>query len=272
MALRAEAYKQYNQAAVMTTMLENLPAIVRAAAEPMANIGQLTVLSTDGASDVVRTTTETVAQANATIKGLTGVDLASVVSKALGPDASKAGGPTRLRQRLFEDGAAPSGGASESRAARRARAVGPAPDAKGATSAQPPAQGSGTSPAATAAPTASAPAPSVTPAPMAPEAPAAAPAVPPSPPTLVITPPAAAAPAPAAAGSVKAVDLALREIAGHLRVIPGINTPPVRAITLEEIGSRGPASARALWARYEGRIPPVYRELTIGQLLDRYNG
>ena len=54
LALRAEAYRQFNEAAVIQTVLSMLPEIVRAAAEPMGNIGSLTVLSTDGASDVVK--------------------------------------------------------------------------------------------------------------------------------------------------------------------------------------------------------------------------
>ena len=54
LALRAEAYRQFNEAAVIQTVLSMLPEIVRAAAEPMANIGSLTVLSSDGASDVVK--------------------------------------------------------------------------------------------------------------------------------------------------------------------------------------------------------------------------
>ena len=83
LALKAEAYERFNQAAVLTAILEAMPAIVRAAAEPMASIGSLTVLSSDGATDVVRTTTETVAQASATIKGLTGVDIASLIGSVV---------------------------------------------------------------------------------------------------------------------------------------------------------------------------------------------
>src|SRR5215218_2027017 len=44
LALRAEAYRQFNEAAIITTVLSALPDIVRAAAEPMASIDSLTVL------------------------------------------------------------------------------------------------------------------------------------------------------------------------------------------------------------------------------------
>jgi flotillin len=88
LAMRAEAYRQFNEAAVLQTVLSMLPEIVRAAAEPIGKIQNLTVLSTDGASDVVRTTTDTLAQASSAVKGLTGIDLPAVISNALGATAS----------------------------------------------------------------------------------------------------------------------------------------------------------------------------------------
>jgi len=74
LAMRADAYKQFNEAAIIQTILTALPEIVRAAAEPMGNIENLTVLSSDGASDLVKNSTRTVAESAAMIKGLTGVD------------------------------------------------------------------------------------------------------------------------------------------------------------------------------------------------------
>ena len=38
LALRAEAYRQFNEAAIIQTVLSMLPEIVRAAAEPLSNI------------------------------------------------------------------------------------------------------------------------------------------------------------------------------------------------------------------------------------------
>ena len=79
LALRAEAYRQFNEAAVIQTVLSMLPEIVRAAAEPMGRIDQLTVLSNDGASELVRNTTRTVTEASATVKGLTGIDVPALI-------------------------------------------------------------------------------------------------------------------------------------------------------------------------------------------------
>src|SRR5205807_5842851 len=91
LAMRANAYKQFNEAAIIQTILTALPEIVRAAAEPMGNIENLTVLSSDGASDMVRNTTRTVAESVAMIKGLTGVDVAGLVGAAMGSTAASPG-------------------------------------------------------------------------------------------------------------------------------------------------------------------------------------
>jgi flotillin len=88
LALRADAYRQFNEAAIISTVLAALPEIVRAAAEPMASIDSLTVLSTDGASDVVKNATRTVTEASATVKGLTGIDIPQLLNDALGSGSS----------------------------------------------------------------------------------------------------------------------------------------------------------------------------------------
>jgi len=100
LALRAEAYKQFNEAAVIQTVLSMLPDIVRAAAEPMGNIGSLTVLSSDGASDVVRTTTRTVAEAGAAVKGLTGLDIPTLIKDAV---SRQGGAAPRSERRATEE-------------------------------------------------------------------------------------------------------------------------------------------------------------------------
>ncbi len=84
LALRADAYKQFNEAAIIQTVLTALPDIVRAAAEPMSHIGSLTVLSADGASDLVRNATRAMVESTTAIKGLTGLDVPSLIGGALG--------------------------------------------------------------------------------------------------------------------------------------------------------------------------------------------
>ena len=84
--MRADAYKHFNDAAILATILRDLPAVVGAAADPIGKIDNLTVLSTDGASEIVRTATTNLTQAGHAIKGLTGIDIPQVFSNALETD------------------------------------------------------------------------------------------------------------------------------------------------------------------------------------------
>ena len=81
--MRADAYKQFNEAAIIQTVLAALPEIVRAAAEPMKHIDTLTVMSTDGASEVVRNATRVVAESGTVIKSLTGIDVPTLIGGAM---------------------------------------------------------------------------------------------------------------------------------------------------------------------------------------------
>lgn len=100
--MRAEAYHHFNDAAILATILRDLPAIVNAAAEPIGKIDNLTVLSTDGASEIVRTATTNLTQAGHAIKGLTGIDIPEVFTGALdaagiaGSDSDAALSPREL--------------------------------------------------------------------------------------------------------------------------------------------------------------------------------
>jgi flotillin len=84
LAMRADAYKQFNEAAIIQTVLAALPDIVRAAAEPMGHIDSLTVMSADGASDIVRNATRAMVESTTAIKGLTGLDVPNLIGGALG--------------------------------------------------------------------------------------------------------------------------------------------------------------------------------------------
>lgn len=83
LAMRADAYKQFNDAAIIQTVLAALPDIVRAAAEPMQHIDSLTVMSADGASEMVKNTTRVVAESATAIKGLTGLDVPNLIGNAM---------------------------------------------------------------------------------------------------------------------------------------------------------------------------------------------
>ena len=79
MQKKAEAYKHYGEAAVVDIIARTLPQVVAEAAAPMSKIDQMTVISTDGASQTVRSVASTVAQGNEMVKALFGIDLTELV-------------------------------------------------------------------------------------------------------------------------------------------------------------------------------------------------
>ncbi|MFJ4842003.1 flotillin family protein [Streptomyces sp. NPDC088746] len=88
MQKKADAFKQYGDAAVLQMLVEVLPQVVAKASEPLSAIDKLTVISTDGASQLSRTVTDNVAQGLELLTSTTGVDLAALLRNLQG----KAGG------------------------------------------------------------------------------------------------------------------------------------------------------------------------------------
>jgi flotillin len=302
LALRAEAYRQFNEAAIIQTVLSMLPDIVRAAAEPMGNIGSLTVLSTDGASDVVKNVTRTVTEASATVKGLTGIDIPDLLNKAVGNTEADDGPPTGTPRTPRRGGS----GGSEGTSRRR---TGPAPSGPAAAPAS--ASGPSSTPALPSEPAwGSRP-------PTAPAAAAAAASLPP-PATPSSTPPpfdgpeavdaalagadeairqasatvsgaakartdTAAGPARPSRATLEAagleaagmtrettVDEAARRLATELRAVPGIDR--LSSLRLADLENGGPRPLRTMWRIARGQLDERYGGLTIGELIDRYGG
>ncbi|MFD3525818.1 flotillin family protein [Streptomyces sp. NPDC058653] len=79
MQKKADAFAQYGDAAVLQMLVEVLPAVVGKAAEPLSAIDKLTVISTDGASQLSRTVTDNVAQGMELLTSTTGVDIAELL-------------------------------------------------------------------------------------------------------------------------------------------------------------------------------------------------
>jgi flotillin len=75
---KAGAYERYGNAAIIDILAEALPRVVAEAARPIGQIGSMTVLSTDGASQTVRSVASTVAQGQEIVKSVLGVDLAEL--------------------------------------------------------------------------------------------------------------------------------------------------------------------------------------------------
>jgi flotillin len=286
LALRAEAYRQFNEAAIITTVLSMLPEIVRAAAEPLAAIDSMTVLSTEGASDVVRNATRTVAEASATVKGLTGIDIPDLINKALGggetteganaPEAAK-----RTARRPNGDGGEGSSGDGGGGAGGHGpgggapRPGGAAPSGGGAVS-----QAEATTP------------PSPSPEERLAEASAsmrtateriAVPAagalggltspLPTMPTVSDVRPGDKRRVAVAAAGTVgldeaSTLDEAAVTLANELSQIPGIQR--FGGTRLRDLDRSGPRTLRTLWGAAKGQLDARYGDITIGALLDEF--
>ena len=80
MQLKANAYQEYNEAAVIDKLIGGLPEVVRAFAEPLSKVDKITVVSTggDGGAGVNKITADMaqmVAQVPALIESLTGKNL-----------------------------------------------------------------------------------------------------------------------------------------------------------------------------------------------------
>jgi len=76
----AEAFREYGEAAMLELVVARLPEIVRAAADPISAVDRLTVISTDGASQLGKAVASNVEQGMQIGSDLTGLDLRSLLS------------------------------------------------------------------------------------------------------------------------------------------------------------------------------------------------
>lgn len=91
---KAEAFKQYNDAAVTQMALESLPKIAAEIARPLANIDGLTIVSTDGASKLTGMTADVLSQ-TASVSEALGLDLKAILGN-IGKKPEAGDGPTVL--------------------------------------------------------------------------------------------------------------------------------------------------------------------------------
>jgi len=86
MNVKAEAFQEYNQAAVIDRLFASMPEIVRALASPLANIDKITIVSTGngeaaGMNKITGDITKMAAQVPALFETLSGMSLADLFSK-----------------------------------------------------------------------------------------------------------------------------------------------------------------------------------------------
>src|SRR6266513_1925301 len=96
MNVKAEAFQEYNQAAVLDKLISGLPEVVRALAEPLGKVDKVTIVSTGngdaaGAYKLTGDITKIAAQVPALFEALSGMQMSELLSKVrlIGDKASK---------------------------------------------------------------------------------------------------------------------------------------------------------------------------------------
>ena len=106
MTLKAAAYQEYNQAAILDKMLGGIPELVKALGEPLSKIDKITIVSTGegngkggiGASQMTGDLSRIVAQAPALFESLTGLKVSELmkqipaINAAMGESSSNGNG------------------------------------------------------------------------------------------------------------------------------------------------------------------------------------
>jgi len=83
MMKKAEAFKQYNDAAVTQMVIERLPEIAKNVAEPLSKTEKIVVIdSGGGASKVSGYVTDIIATLPQTVEALTGIDIIGKLKSA----------------------------------------------------------------------------------------------------------------------------------------------------------------------------------------------
>jgi len=86
MNVKAEAYQDYNQAAVIDKLISNMPEIVKALASPLANVDKITIVSTGngnsaGMNKITGDVAAMAAQIPALFETLSGMQFSDLLSK-----------------------------------------------------------------------------------------------------------------------------------------------------------------------------------------------
>ena len=104
MNIKAEAFQEYNQAAVVDKLITGLPDVVRALSEPLSKVDKVTIVSTggDGAAGAYKLTgdiTKIAAQVPALFEALSGMQMSDLLSKVrlIGDKAPKPDKPASTK-------------------------------------------------------------------------------------------------------------------------------------------------------------------------------
>ncbi len=87
MRVKAEAFGQYNEAAILDKFLTGIPEVVRGMAEPLSKVDKITIVSTGdghngaGMSQITQDIATMIAQTPALFETLTGVKIADLMQR-----------------------------------------------------------------------------------------------------------------------------------------------------------------------------------------------
>src|SRR5207244_1313601 len=85
MNVKAEAYQEYNQAAVVDKLISMMPQIIKELAAPLANVDRITVVSTggdtSGMNKITGDITSMAAQVPALLETLSGMQMSELFAK-----------------------------------------------------------------------------------------------------------------------------------------------------------------------------------------------
>ena len=85
MNVKAEAYQEFNQAAIFDKLITSMPEVVRALAAPLANVDKITVISTGGdtagLNKITGDITKMAAQIPVLFETLSGMPMSELLSK-----------------------------------------------------------------------------------------------------------------------------------------------------------------------------------------------
>jgi flotillin len=103
MNVKAEAYQEFNQAAIADKLISSMPEVVKALAAPLANVDKITVISTGGdaagMNKITGDITKMAAQIPALFETLSGMPMSELMSKVrlIGEKAPKPEGPDKAK-------------------------------------------------------------------------------------------------------------------------------------------------------------------------------
>jgi flotillin len=92
MEKKAEAYKQYEDAATLELLISRLPEVARAVAEPIGKVKDITIIGTEGAGALPRMAANTIKELDGVLESFTGASLSQLVGRYLN------GGDGRARE------------------------------------------------------------------------------------------------------------------------------------------------------------------------------